>query len=266
MKKVKWKRVGYFGAVIGLLVFFHYLNLLDPLESRLQRLANPALARLHGFAAGASRLYSQQTDRRDLQTVVAELEGQVNRLLEENANLKSLEEENERLRGFLDFAAPAPYRRLMLNVVGKSDLGQANQSITLDRGSQDGLRPGLAIVSQDGIIVGKITKTKEHSAEACLVTSNDCQFAAAIQNQDRTVGLVRGDLGLTVKMELIPQSEQIKSGMTVVSSGLEQSVPRGLVIGRVEEAVRENNELWQAARIASLAKLDNLSIVAALVP
>ncbi|NTW22002.1 rod shape-determining protein MreC [Candidatus Falkowbacteria bacterium] len=264
MKKVNWKRVGYFGAVIGLLIFLHYLKVLAPLESRLHSALNPVLGRFYAAGAKVRLLYNSQTDRRDLASAAEELTHRVNRLTEENARLKALENENETLREFLKFKNNNGRKTVLAAIIGKSDLDQANQTVMLDRGSKDGLALGLAVLNEDGHIFGKVIDTTENSAQVCLVTSSQCQFAVAIQNKSRTIGIAKGDLGLTVKMELIPQSEVIKNGNVVVTSGLERNIPGGIVVGSVSQVIKENNELWQDARIEPMIGIDDTMIVSVL--
>ncbi len=264
MKKVNWKRVGYFGAVIGLLIFLHYLRVLAPFESRLHSSLSPVLGRFYGAGAKVRSLYNSQTDRRDLASVADDLRRQVNRLTEENARLKSLENENATLREFLKFSNNSSRKTVMASIIGKSDLDQANQTVMLDRGSRDGLTLGLAVLNEDGHIFGKIIDVGENSAQACLVTSDQCQFAVTIQNKSKTIGIAKGDLGLTVKMELIPQSETVKNGNIVVTSGLERNIPAGIVVGSVSQVIKENNELWQDARIEPLIGIDDTMIVSVL--
>ncbi|NTU98428.1 rod shape-determining protein MreC [Candidatus Falkowbacteria bacterium] len=266
MKRANWKRVVYAGAVVGLLIFLHSLKVVAPLESRLQAWFNPVLIHLYSTGNGLKKFYYFQTDRRDLAVVADGLRSEVNRLTEENSRLKALESENESLKKMLKFFSGEQRHYVASRVIGRSDFDQANQTILIDRGTRDGLLPGLAVVDQDGLVIGKVVDTKEVSSEVCLVTSSKCQFAAAIQNENKTIGLAKGDLGLTVKMELIPQSEVLKTGDIVVTSGLEKNIPAGLVLGKISQVVRENNELWQSARIETLSNLDSVSLASILLP
>lgn len=254
----------FFGAVIGLLIFLHYLRILMPLESRLRSFFNPVLGRLYSSGAKMRSVYDSQAERRDLAGTAEELRHQVNRLIEENARLKALENENATLREFLKFSNNSKRKSVMATIIGKSDLDQADQTVVLDRGSKDGLFTGLAVINEDGHVFGKIISVNDNSAQACLVTSNQCQFAVSIQNKNKTVGIVKGELGLTVKMELIPQSEVIKSGEVVVTSGLERNIPAGIVVGSVSQVIKENNELWQDARIEPMYALDDAMVVSVL--
>ncbi|NCQ16170.1 rod shape-determining protein MreC, partial [Candidatus Falkowbacteria bacterium] len=52
----------------------------------------------------------------------------------------------------------------------------------------------------------------------------------------------------------------------VATSGLEENIKRGLVVGRVAQVAKENNQVWQSAVIEPLLSLDNLTLVAILLP
>ncbi len=104
------------------------------------------------------------------------------------------------------------------------------------------------------------------SARACLTTSADCQLAAAIINGSRTIGLSEGELGLTIKMNYIPQMEKISPEDIVITSGLGDSIPRGLVIGRVSQVNNQSNEIWQDVTIEPVASLHDLTVVSVVLP
>ena len=158
----------------------------------------------------------------------------------------------------------------MANIISR---GEGNQSVVIDKGFRDGLVPGLAVVSStalgtssQGVIIGKIINIKEQIAEVYLVTNRNSKLAASILGENKTSGIASGELGLTIKMDFIPQTENIKAGDIVATSGLEPSIPRGLVIGRVTKVNKENNEVWQTAVIEPLVSLNALSIVSILLP
>ena len=157
---------------------------------------------------------------------------------------------------------------LISDVVSRSgfDSSRPNQTLIIGKGERDGLRPGLAVLGGRGIVIGKIVSTKDHLSEICLTVNPECKLAAAIQNEDKTSGIAQGDLGLTIKMSFIPQTKKIEEGDTVITSGLEQDIPKGLVIGSVSQVHKENNELWQNAIIEPLIDFNDMTIVSVLLP
>ena len=271
------KKYVILAAVLLLLIFLHYTRLLNPVESFLNKGLRPILSVFYSLGANINRTYSEQTVKQDLAAELKQAEDKINQLTTENVKLRFLEEENSALRKHLNFLNKDNRRYLIANIISRSELtglsGEGNQSIIIDKGSADGLFAGLAVVSStavgtssQGVIIGKIANVKERISEIYLVTNKNIKLAASIFGENKTSGIASGDLGLTIKMDFIPQTDNIKVGDIVATSGLEQSVPRGLVIGRVTKVNKENNEVWQTATIEPLIDLDNLSIVSILLP
>lgn len=259
-----------------LLLFLHYSGLLNPVESFLVQGLKPVFRFFYSFSSGISQAYLDQIAKIDLAAELKRTRETINQLTAENAELKFLKEENLTLRKQLNFLAKSGERYLMANIISRGELtGDTadSRSVVIDKGSRDGLFPGLAVVSfvgpgnsSQGIIIGKIVKVKDNLAEIYLVTNKNCKLAAAILGEKKTSGIVSGELGLTIKMEFIPQTENIRAGDLAATSGLEQNIPRGLVIGRVTKVVKENNQVWQSAVIEPQINLDSLSIISILLP
>lgn len=218
----------------------------------------------------ASEIRSQmKEDEADPQQKISELEREVERLQAENAAAKMLEEENAQLRAQIQFSEQSGTKSLPAKIVGRAavfGLEDEQQEFVIDRGSRDGLRPGLAVTNQLGIILGKIVDVSDNSSTLCLAVSKNCQFPASIINSSKTSGLTEGNLGLTIKMNYIPQSEEIKEGDYVVTSGLGGNIPRGLLIGRVSQINIRTNEVWQDVTIEPGSSIDNSTIVSVIIP
>lgn len=278
MLKLNMKKYITVIAVLLLLLFLHYSKLSAPVENFLNIGLKPALNIFYGASAGLNRTYRDQTsDKLDLAAQLKQAKAQINQLTAENAKLKFLQDENSELRKHLNFLNNQGGRYLMADVITRGDLagGNAvdNQVITIDKGAKDGLFDGLAVLSgaavgtsSRGVIIGKLMGVKDHISQVYLATNKNSKIAASILGETKTSGIARGELGLTIRMDFIPQTENIKVGDIAATSGLEQNIPRGLVIGRVSHVKRENNDVWQSASIEPLENLDALSIVSVLVP
>lgn len=276
MFKLNMKKYVYIVTAIVLLLFLHYIKLLNPLESFLAKGFNPVLNFFYSSSSNISRTYLDQVAKVDLAAKLKEAGETINRLTTEKVELQFLKEENSALRKQLNFLAKSGKRYLIANIISRGELegdAENGRSVVIDKGLGDGLFAGLAVVgsvspgdSGQGVIVGKIVKVKDNISEIYLVTNKNFKLAAAILGEERTSGIVAGELGLTIKMEFIPQTVNIKAGDLVATSGLEQNIPRGLVIGRVTKVVKENNEVWQSATIEPQINLDFLSVVSILLP
>jgi len=270
MLKIKTKNnIFIFIAVIGLLIFLHFLKILNPLEKIIISLISPVAERVYSVSTGLRTAVNEQTDKRDLLAIVKDLEVRTNQLTIENSQLKTIEKENEKLRQQLKFFTKSNFNYSLANVISRgafdSSLNQG-QAIIIDKGEKDGLSVGLGVLNSQGVIVGKIVEVKENLSKICLVTGRGCKLAASIQGQNgqATSGVVEGDFGLTIKMDFIPQTEKIKVDDVVITSGLEKDIPAGLVIGKIIQVDSISNEIWQKATVESLMSLEDLTIVSIL--
>ena len=267
MQKVGTKKLLTFIAVIALLIFLHITRILTPVELFITSIARPILSGFYSVSSSMRVAYNEQTSKKDLLARIKQLESQANQLTVENAKFKMLEQENQILRQHLKFLTKNEQNYILCNIISRGSIDNPiAQGIIIDKGAKDGLSPGLAVVSSQGIIVGKIIAVKNNLAEIYLITNQSCKLAARMHNQNKTSGIVQGELGLTARMKFIPQTEKIKIGDLAVTSGLERGVPSGLVIGKVSQIIKESNELWQSAIIEPLADLDELIIVSVLLP
>ncbi len=253
-------------AAIVLLIFLHFTKILIPVETAIVKTFNPVLSVFYSSGSYLRGAYNKQTSNIDLSEEVKRLNNEVKRLTAENSRLKVLEDENRILREYLKFSKENKAGFVLANVIAHRGLNadNFNQSIIIDKGVRNGIKDGMAVLSE-GIVVGKIVSSKNNISEVCLITGDGCKLAAAVQNINKTSGIIKGNMGLTIKMEFIPQTDKIKIGDTVVTSGLEKNIPRGLVIGKIVNISKENNKLWQNATIEPLVRLDELIIVSVLI-
>jgi len=270
MLKIKKNNISFiFLAIFLLLVFFHIINLLQPLENFLLYLVKPLDAKLYNYGANFNRSYQVRNNKADLNNQVENLTNEVARLTVLNSKYSGLEEENDKLRNILKFSNENNWQTVAVEIIGRETLatvGNESQNIIINKGEKDGLRLGLGLINESGVVVGKIIDLKPTTAKICLTTSPGCQLAASLQNQNKTLGIVEGDLGLTIKMSYIPQLEKINIDDIVITSGLSGDIPRGLVIGKVQAVRNESNEIWQSATIEPLVDMDNLTVLAVVIP
>jgi len=260
------KPIFIFLAVCGLLLFLHGIRVLRPVENFLISLVRPLSSRLYNWGTAVSHSYGADQDIASLQSQVDKLAGEVALLTVANSRCLEIDNENKKLRDILVFKNSSNFRLLLASVIAKEASIEDSRDLIINRGREDGLSVGLGVISESGEIVGKIVEVKDNMSKICLTTSPNCQFAASVQNQSRTQGITDGDLGLTIKMTYIPQLEKISPNDLIITSGLGEMIPRGLVIGKVTQVKNESNEVWQAATIEPLTNFDNLTIVSVVIP
>ena len=266
---LKNKRLTTSAVIFGLLIFFHWTGLLSPLESLLSRLLAPMAVTFHNLGAGINKTYEQASGSQDWETQLAQKDEANANLLKDNARLHEVEAENKILRDYLKFFTDNKLDYQLASVVSREVVSQnASQrnKLIIDKGFKDGLRENLAVVNNLGLVVGRLTKVKENLAEVSLLVDQSCRLAVSIQSEAGVAGVAEGESGLTIKVGFIPQTKNISVGELVVTAGLENDVPADLVIGRVSQIDKASNELWQQAVVEPAADLDNLKVVAVVIP
>ncbi|HNW55758.1 MAG TPA: rod shape-determining protein MreC [bacterium] len=263
------KSSAWLWLIVITLVIFHYLGFL----SRPENLISQSIKPIFQFASNNNQSIAKWVDswqnRHICQDKLVQAEEKNKELTIKTVSLASLIEENENLRKLVDFQKIRQFKLKTANIIYRGQTGgllAPNQTLIIDLGTKQGLTSDLAVIDQRGNIVGKIGQVKEDSAEVLLVTNKDCRLAAGVASSSKTIGLVRGNLGLTVNLEMVPQTETLQIGQEIVTSGLEPSIPRDLPIGKVESISKENNDLWQSADLNPATDQSELGFVSVIVP
>ena len=165
------------------------------------------------------------------------------------ARIDALEEENETLRAALNFIVAKKYHSVGAEIVG-SGADPLRETLILNRGKGNGIEVGYPVIARDGILIGKIIRVDDDVAVAALLSDHQSKVAASAQNSDRSSGLIEGGYGVSVRMNFIPQNENIHVGDAIITSGLEAHIPHGLLIGKVEVVEKETYQPFQRAIIA----------------
>ena len=149
------------------------------------------------------------------------------------ARLVGLEEvvrENKRLEDLLKFKRRLVYSSVVASVIGREP-SQWNSTMIIDRGEEDGIRPGMPVVNAAGV-VGKIAETGRTMSKVILLTDPQFSVAALIQ-RPRESGLVTGTLQGVCRVRYLREGAEIHLGDMIITSKLSASFPEGLLIGEV---------------------------------
>ncbi len=239
----------------------HLIGVLRPMESVLQKwfggwfsfIYNPAPAENEQCAADLEKAQKSQADQTKL----------------EAENLE-LSQENKELQEYLNFFSDKKNQKYLLARVSLQenflDAAKYGQDLVINKGAQDGLKPDLVVLDSQGLVVGKVLEVKDHSSRVCLLTNNTCKLAVTILNSNRTIGVSGGELGLTVKVNFVGQTEPVSVGDIIVTSGLEENIPSGLVLGKISQISDQENDVWQSINVEPLVNFNSLKIVSVILP
>ena len=181
-----------------------------------------------------------------------------------NQTLRGLEAENGRLRKALGYRQKAVFKLLPAQVIGRSASTWFNQ-ITIDRGSDDGVRKDMPVLTEEGL-VGKTTVVSEHASVVILVSDENCKVGVTVENS-RDQGILRGERTSSVSTPLVslvflPAQANLRPGQKVITSGAGGVFPAGIMVGAVREfRVRELDGMATVVPAVDLATLQDVFVV-----
>lgn len=160
-------------------------------------------------------------------------------LAEENRELKArqtllseLQLENDRLRGLLEFKQKSQMDLVAAQVIGYDLIGDRD-TIQLNRGGNDGIKPGQAVISIDGA-VGYILHSRPMTSQVLVLTDRYAVLDATVQ-RSRARGIVEGTNKGFGQLKHLERADDVRVGDLVVTSGLGNIFPKGFPIGVVTQ-------------------------------
>lgn len=196
------------------------------------------------------------SSRADLLEENAALRGELLEMSASRQRLAALEAENLRLRELLGSSRRVAHDVLVASLL-RADFDPFRHRVTLNRGSDDGVREGMALLDAEGV-VGQVTLTTPFSAEAVLISDPNHAIPVEInRNGVRTVALGTGDLN-RLELRYLQNSADVEEGDLLVTSGLGGRFPRGYPVAVIASIRRDPGQAFAEITATPLAKLDRL--------
>lgn len=186
------------------------------------------------------------------------LKEELNRLKSERAAAAAKETENQRLRKLLNLKLKGQFPSVVAQVIGEDSNGWY-KSIFINRGSEDGVGPDMAVTVAEGV-VGRVVKSAAEMSRVLLLTdpglSIDCRV---VRTRDR--GLLSGSLERGCVLDYINLKSTVAPGDDVVTSGLDGIFPRGLTVGKIESVRKGSQDLFLEAKVVPAVDFSELEEV-----
>jgi rod shape-determining protein MreC len=164
------------------------------------------------------------------------------------ANTIHEREENERLRKILQLSEVLPYRLVTGELVGLSAKRPIANSITVNRGSRQGIRVQVPVMTPAGI-VGMTVETSPFASRVQLISDTSSSIGAMLKGT-QAAGILAGTGEGFCVLRFLPLVAQVKPGDVVVTSGQDGVFPEGLPVGRVTRVLKES-DLYISAEVAA---------------
>jgi rod shape-determining protein MreC len=221
----------------------------------------------------------------DLRARAEALQRQVTALQAENVRLREFQAEVKQYRDLLKFANDNPtYELVGADVIGIGDTIRCKdidpaapnagkcanviagdtspfvRYIVINAGAREGIEIGMPVVGGGLALVGRVSKVNYSTAHVQLLT-DPASFINVRVVESRALGTVAGTSEGTLLLQNVLQTEELKSGDLIVTSGLGGTLPQALPVGIVERVVSQNVETSQQAIVRPGVDFDKLEAV-----
>jgi rod shape-determining protein MreC len=195
---------------------------------------------------------------RDLASQNVDYRDQVDQLQSRLVQMRELEVENRDLRNLLSMKErTGPGALIPVSVIARDDTPYV-QAITIDRGSNDGVRQDAVVITHKGL-VGRVERVNPMSSKVRLINDLNSSVGVRLQTESRTTGVLRGQSqGYLMVVAYIPQTDVVQPTDVVLTSGLGEMYPEGLVVGKVARVERKDADPFQAAVVEPAVEMDKL--------
>ena len=210
---------------------------------------------IHGFEHGWGGYVGLRRAREENESMRAEFD----RLKLRNAELESRAKEADRLEALLNFRNAHPEASLLAATVIGASPDSASLVMYLNRGSRDGIRRDMGVITPDGV-VGKIMAVYPDTSLVLLMSDKESGVGALLADT-RTQGPVKGTGEPQVRLDYISNDEKVTIGEAVMTSGQDRIFPKDLPVGTVVEATPDKNSPFMKIRLRPAAHLDRLEEV-----
>lgn len=188
-----------------------------------------------------------------------ELEAEVSRLQTQIIELQQRLTETNVLSALVDFARANPEYRYQAAAVIGLDPSPFLSYILINRGSDDGLRRGMPVVTQQGL-VGRVAAVTANAARVQLITDPAASVNIRLE-PSRAQAILNGQITGDVVVDLIPQSAEVQVGDLVLTSGLGGGFPPNILIGQISGIRSLDQDLFQSGSVQTVVDFSQIEIV-----
>jgi len=206
-----------------------------------------------------SDFFNSPRDMATLRAQNAQLENEVAMLQSEIVALQENLAQSDILYTLLDFARTNPEHEYVAATVIGREISPFLQYIIIDKGSNDGLRHGMPVVTQQGL-VGRIDALISDASRIQLITDANSSVNVKLQTAG-VEGLVRGSVTGEISLDMVPVDSEVQIGDILMTSGLGGTYPPNIFVGQVLTMQSKQNVLFQTGSVQPVVDFSNLSAV-----
>ena len=225
-------------------------------------LFNPIVSAQTWLAKRYQAVHSLITQPEDVTTLRQQnsvLEAENSRLQVQIVELQQQVTEAQLLSTLVDYERRHVENQFIAASVIARDISPFMHYVIIDRGSDNGLRKGMPVITQQGL-VGSIAAVTAGAARVQLINDPGSSINVILQQTD-VEAVLNGQITGEIELNMISQNATVQPGDLVMTSGLGGNYPANIVIGQVVTVRNEASSLFQTASVQPAVDFSQLVIV-----
>lgn len=243
--------ISFFILIVFLLNFYQ-----KEVKNFFYQISEPFQKFLWQMGKKVSNFFETISEISQLKKENEELKLKIQELMTENSSLEELKKENEILREALNIGLEKEFKLSLTQVIGK-DISQ--DFILINKGLADGVSKNLPVITQQKILLGKISEVYQNYSRVTLISNKESSFDGKIVGKE-TLGEVLGKGDFKILFDLIPPEAEISEGDLVETSALGGVFPKGLLVGKIGKVQKSDVQSFYQAEISPLYNLGKLEV------
>lgn len=167
------------------------------------------------------------------------------------AKIDDLEDENDFLRRAVRISQKLDYPVVYAGIFNLN-LAPTGYNVLLNKGALDGISEGDAVVTAEGILVGKIEKVMQNFSRVLFISDPEFKVTAKVMSSG-TTGIARGALNEGMYLDFVVQEDEIKEKDELISTG-NDLFPPALIVGFVDHVEVNATQMFKKVRIRPAIK------------
>jgi rod shape-determining protein MreC len=189
----------------------------------------------------------------------AELEAEIAQLQAQVIELQNKVAQTDTLAALVDFSRSNPTNTYKAAAVIGRDPSPFLHYVIINRGSNDGIRRGMPVVTNQGL-VGRVDAVIGGASRVQLITDPSSLVSVFLQNAGADA-IMKGSVSGELTLEMLSQDVKVQKDDVVLTSGLGGEYPPDLLVGQVSSVRKRESDLFQEATVQSVVDFSRLEIV-----
>ncbi len=257
------------GIVIALIILFILNVFVAPVKNLVYIISSPIQKVFWQAGESSSLFFSSFLKDGFLIKENEDLRTENQKLLSQVAILQSITEGNKAQSDVSASCQNRNFNLVMAGIVGLDD----KDILSINKGSDDGITEDMPVINSQNVLFGRVFKVYNNFSQILLVSNKESVtnvkvFRTQVGQEegilDEVDGVVRGAGGLAAYLDLVPVSSDIKTDEVLVTSSIDKSFPKDLLVGKIIQPEKNDQNPFQQAKISlflDIGTADNLFVI-----